>query len=223
VIALAAIATALRSGRAPATVPAAGVLPMPAPLAAAPPPPAAAATPRDAAPFLAAADESERRGHHLDAVAAYERALALDPALARDAQLRANIARILDTRDVAAGIVALELLATRIDPPAREQIAAQASGGAVRELRWRAFALAERDGYGDRIDRLESWSKDLRQASSCDDRRSAIARLRGLADRRAIAALRNARDRFPCIEREAAEAITQLQSGPEPATAHGGS
>jgi hypothetical protein len=225
VLALAGVVTALRSGSSPAERQGAGASldgsPPAAAAAAAAAVPALApamAAPRDTAPLIAAADESFRRGRHLDAVSGYERAIVLDPPRARDPQLRIKIARVLETRDAAAGVVALELLASRVDPPAREQIVAVAAASPVREVRWRAVAIAERDGFAEQIDHAESWIKDLRQATACDERRILIARLRGLNDRRAISALRNARDRFPCIERDAADAITQLQAVPEAAS-----
>jgi serine/threonine-protein kinase len=179
-------------------------------------PGAGAASARDAGSFVTEADESTRRGRHLAALGAIERAILLEPALARDPQIRARIAKVLETRDVAAAMIALELLASRVDPPARDEIVAKASAAPVREIRWRALAIAERDGYGEQVDRLGSWSKDLRQVTTCDDRRGVILKLRELGDPRAIAALRRARGEFACIARDAADAITHLQSQPQP-------
>ncbi len=175
--------------------------------------PGAGAPPRDAGFLLSLADESTRRNRHLDALSAIERAIMLDPAHARDPQIRAKIAKVLETRDLPAAMIALELLASRVEPPARDAVA-KAAAASTREIRWRAFAIAERDGFADQIDRLESWSKDLRQSTTCDDRRAAIGKLRDLADKRAIPALKQARDGFPCVATEAGDAITQLQSQP---------
>ncbi|HWU87187.1 MAG TPA: hypothetical protein VN253_07930, partial [Kofleriaceae bacterium] len=151
-------------------------------------------------------------GRRLDALAAYERAIRIAPELAGDGALRVKVASILDTRDAVAAVVALELLATGLRPAAYDEIVAQASNGKIAEVRHRAFAIADRDGFADRVDRTESWSLDLKQAASCDDRKGAIAKLRSTRDRRAISALRQARAQHACVAREAAAAIEELEA-----------
>jgi hypothetical protein len=71
-------------------------------------------------------------------------------------------------------------------------------------------AIAERDGFAHEIDRVESWSLDLKQATTCEDRSAMIQKLR-TSDRRAIPALRRARQ-ITCVAREAAEAIAHLEA-----------
>jgi tetratricopeptide (TPR) repeat protein len=90
-------------------------------------------------------------GRRADGVAAYERALALDRDLGSDTRLRQNLLVAFDSRDVVAGIVALEV-AARISPPLTDSIAAQAANGTVPEIRQRARAIAERDGFEGSID-----------------------------------------------------------------------
>jgi len=71
---------------------------------------------------------------------------------------------------------------------------AQASTGKLPDARHRAFALAEQLGIDAGIDRIESWSMDLRQSPSCDERRTAV--IQAPRDRRFAArlpALRKAR------------------------------
>ncbi len=148
----------------------------------------------------------------LDALAAYERAIKLDKKLAADAQLRTNLARVLDTKDAVAGVVALEV-AMRLDPPAQDLVKLQAGNGKIGDVRRRAMAIAEREKFSEGIDRVESWSLDLSQASNCDDRLAAIVKLRRIADPRAIPALKRAKT-HRCVEREVTEAIAYLESRP---------
>jgi hypothetical protein len=153
-------------------------------------------------------------GHRADGLAAYERAIALDRALAGDPQLKQNVIKVLDARDAVAAVVALELLASRLQPPAREQILAQASNGKLIEVRHRAFAIAVRDGFADGVDQIGSWSLDVEQATSCDERRGAVMKLRATGDRRALLLLRGLRGKFACNERDVASAIAELEARP---------
>ena len=178
---------------------------------------AATAAPRPPDPgnaMLARAHANVGKGNALEALAQYEQAIAQDSQLAADAQIRADAIKIVTGKDPVAAVVGLELLATRLDPAEHDLIVQQASVGALREVRQRAFAIAVRDSFADRIDRFESFSLDLRQARSCDERRAVIARLRDLSDRRAIGALRRVETQFPCVDREAAEARTYLEAQP---------
>ncbi|MDB4954703.1 MAG: Serine/threonine protein kinase PrkC, regulator of stationary phase [Myxococcales bacterium] len=147
----------------------------------------------------------------LEALAAYERAIALDSARAGDAQIRSNVTKILDGTDPSASIVALELLASRLEPPARDAIVAQAQAAKLADVRHRAFAIAERLGIAGSIDRVESWSLDLRQAATCDEKRTAVIKLGAVGDRRAVPALKKARSQYPCIDRDVADAIAALE------------
>jgi len=148
----------------------------------------------------------------LDGLAAYERALKLDKKLAADPTVRTNVQRVLESKDAVAGVVALEL-AMRLDPPAKDVIKQLATNGKIADVRRRALAIAEREKFSDGIDRVESWSLDLAQASTCEDRLAAILKLRRIADPRAIPALKRAKT-YRCVEREVAEAIAYLESRP---------
>lgn len=151
-------------------------------------------------------------GRKLDALSAYERAIKLQPKLASDEEMRTHAVKLLDTRsDIAAALVALELLAGTVKPPARDVIVAAASTGKHPEVRHRAFAIAEREGIADRVDRFESWSLDLSQAASCEDRRAAVAKLGALGDRRAIPALKRVKV-HKCVAKDVAEAIAKIES-----------
>ena len=164
----------------------------------------------DATAFVEEGHRNYERGRFLAAVTAYERAIVRAPQLANDTQIRTNVRLIARGNDAAAAIVALELLAARLN--ARQDITKLASQGKVPELRRRAFAIAERDGFAEAIDRVESYILDLKDAKACDDRRVAIEKLRVLSDQRAIAPIRQAHDRFPCVTREATDALASLEA-----------
>jgi Tfp pilus assembly protein PilF len=153
-------------------------------------------------------------GRRADGLAAYERAIILDSALAGDPQLKQTAIKALDTRDVVAAVVALELLASRVQPPAREQILAQASNGKVMEVRHRALAIAQRDGFAEGVDHIQSWSLDLEQVTSCDERRAVVMKLRAAGDKRALLVLRQIRGKFACNDRDVASAISELEARP---------
>jgi eukaryotic-like serine/threonine-protein kinase len=149
----------------------------------------------------------------LEGLGAYEHAIKLTAPLAKDDTLRANVIGALGGtgKETVAAAVALEL-ATRISPPAHDEIVAAASTGKAGDVRRRAVAIAEREGLAGKIDRVESGLLDLQQATTCDDRRRAIVRLAATSDRRALVALKRARSQ-KCVEREAADAITRIESG----------
>ena len=150
----------------------------------------------------------------LDAVSGYERALLQDEALATDPRVRANLTTIATGKDAVAAVVALDLLARSVSPPARDVIAAQASKNPSREVRQRAFAIAVRDRFLDTVSVLDSYVLDLQQAKTCDERRLVIGKLRELGDRRATTALRRAKAQFQCIERDATDALAALEPAP---------
>ncbi len=176
--------------------------------------PTADAGPADASSLVARADSDQGRGAMLDAVSGYERALMLDQGLATDARVRANLTKIATGKDAVAAVVALDLLARSVSPPAHDVIAAQASKNPSREVRQRAFAIAVRDRFLDTVSLLDSYVLDLQQAKTCDERRAVIGKLRELGDRRAISALRRAKAQFACVERDATDALAALEPGP---------
>jgi serine/threonine protein kinase len=168
----------------------------------------------DARAFVALGRARLAQHRRSDAIAAYERAIALGREIARDTQIKLDVVKILDTRDTVAAVIAIDFLATKVEPPAREAIVAEASNGKLADVRHRALAVAQRDGFADGVDRVESWSLDLEQATTCDDRRAALIKLRGTGDRRALAVLRRVRGRYACIDRDIDSAISQLEAQP---------
>jgi hypothetical protein len=148
---------------------------------------------------------------NLEALTAYERALTLAPALASDPALRANAKKILESKDAVAAVVAIELLASRVSPPAHDVVIEYASRGKAPEVRRRAFAIAEREGFADKVDRVDSWSLDLATVATCEDRRAIIAKLASTGDRRALPALKRAK-LYKCAEKDAIDAIAQIEN-----------
>jgi hypothetical protein len=164
----------------------------------------------EASSFVSLGHERFAAGRRLDALAAYERALVLSPSLGANTDLRGKLAQILDGKDAVASVIALELLASRMQPPARDAVAAAASTAKLPEVRHRAFALAERDGFDGMVDRVDSYSLDLQQAATCDDRKAAIDKLADSGDARAVPALKKVRT-VKCVEQAAADAIARLE------------
>jgi serine/threonine protein kinase len=166
----------------------------------------------DPASLVALGHQRFAAGKRVDALAYYERALRLSSNVATDDEVRQNLAKALEGKDTVAAVIALELLASQMSPPLREPIIEAASAGKQLDVRHRAFAIAERDGFETKIDRVASWSLDLQQATSCDDRRVAIDKLASASDKRAVAAIKRARA-FKCVEKAADDAIARLESG----------
>lgn len=178
--------------------------------------PAGESTARRADPAtpLQQADSDLARGATLDAVSEYERALSADSTLATSVQIRQNLVAIASGKDTVAAVIALDLLARNVSPPARDAIAAVASKHASRDVRQRALAIAVRDEFVETVDRLQLYVLDLQQAKTCPERRTIIAKLRELGDARAVTALRRAKAQYACIEREATDALATLESKP---------
>lgn len=166
----------------------------------------------DGAAYLVLGHARFAMRRYLEALTAYERALTLEPRLASDPVLRANASKILESKDTVAAVVAIELLASRVTPPAYDVVIEYASTGKLADVRRRAFAIAEREGIADKVDRVESWSRDLQVAGTCEDRRAIIAKLASTGDRRALPALRRAK-LYRCAEKDAARAMAAIQSG----------
>src|SRR5262249_49343619 len=158
-----------------------------------------------------------------DSLAAYETALGLNPALAGDVTMRVNLAAMVGRKDRPKfALQALELMFTKLGPLGHALIIETASRGKSAAVRKRARERAEERGLTGEVDLLGSYSLDLAQGASCKDRREAIPKLRALRDKRAVAALKKARDRRggflnladvnDCLERDAQEAMDFLQA-----------
>ncbi|MFW2389515.1 MAG: protein kinase domain-containing protein [Polyangiales bacterium] len=164
------------------------------------------------------------------ALAAYEKAVQLEPKLAKDKLMRTNLALILDKR--APGVVddAIELLgvlyALNQDWTAGDQLVDMASSSKDTRRRQKAMSVADEVGLGDQVDRLGSYLLDLEQGADCAERKDAVGKLRALGDKKAIPHLRKARKRMrvegalmkrrvntnACLRTAASEAVRYLNS-----------
>ena len=170
--------------------------------------------PGDGEAYLVLGHARFQMKRYLESLTAYERALTLEPKLAGDTVLRANAAKVLDSKDSVAAVVALEILASRVQPPANDAVVQYASTGKLADARRRAFAIAEREGLADKIDKVESWSLDLAAAGTCEDRRAIVAKLASTKDKRALPALKKAK-LYKCAEKDATDAIEAIEgAGP---------
>jgi serine/threonine protein kinase len=163
------------------------------------------------------------------ALAAYEKAVKLEPKLAKDKVMRTNVELMLSKK--APGVVdaALELLGTLYeagDWAAADQLVDLASSSKAPRRRHTALEVADKVGLGHRVDRVSSYALDLDQGETCEIRRDAVGKLRALGDKKAIPHLKNARKRMrtqgafvkrrvntnACLTTAANEAIRYLQS-----------
>jgi serine/threonine protein kinase len=164
----------------------------------------------------------------MQALIAYEKAVSLDPKLANNKRMRANVERMLDSKAPPDVVDAtLDFLGTLVslagDETAADQIIDFASSSKVPRRRHKAVKVAEEVGLSDRIDRLDSYTLDLKQGETCPDRKEAVANLHALGNKKAIPALRKARHRprgglgkkrvntNACLRASANEAIRHLQ------------
>jgi serine/threonine protein kinase len=164
------------------------------------------------------------------ALKAYEKAIALEPKLAKDELMRTNLALMLDKKapgvvDAALGFMGT-LAADIGDGDAEDELVRLASADEVSFRRQQAVDVAEEIGLGSKIDHLTSYTLDLRQGETCADRKAAVAKLRALGDKKAIPSLEAAQKRMrvegglfkkkvntnTCLRTDAIEAVRYLQS-----------
>ena len=179
---------------------------------------------------LLRAHELVAEGQHLGALRAYQRAVGLEPELATSRRMRSNVERMLATKEPRIVDDALDFLGMLVakthDWAAADQLVDLASSSKSEHKRHKALRVAEEVGLGDRVDRLDSYLIDLTRGGTCLARKDAVASLRALGDKKAIPALRKARQRVrtegglvkkkvntnACLRADATEAIRHLQS-----------
>lgn len=200
--------------------------------------------PKDAAAFLTGHRDEVRDepyaqmvlGHaqasaqrNILALAAYEKAVTLEPKLAKDKLMRTNLELMLAKKapgvvDAALGL--LGVLAKSGDWAAADQLVDLASSSKDTRRRHTAMRVADEAGLGDRVDRVGSYVLDLEHGETCAVRKEAVGQLRALGDKKAIPPLREARKRIrvegaikkrkvntnACLVTAANEAIRYLQS-----------
>lgn len=164
----------------------------------------------------------------VQALIAYETAVTLDPQLATNRRMRANVEKMLDRNSPPEVVdAALDFLGTLVsttgDAAASDQLVDLASSSKNSRRRHKALSVAEEAGLGVQVDRLGSYVLDLQRGESCASRKAAVRKLRALGNKKAIPALRKARNRprgglgrrkvntNACLRASANEAIRHLQ------------
>ncbi|MGB5812598.1 MAG: serine/threonine-protein kinase [Polyangiales bacterium] len=153
-------------------------------------------------PYAVMSVGHEQVSKHLpmNALIAYEKSVSLDPALARNKLMRANVESMLERKSPPVVVdAALDLLGTLVsvanDKTAAVQLVEMASSSKDMRRRQKAAAVAHDVGLSAEIDHLASYILDLEQGETCELRKEAVGKLRALGDKRAIPALRAARTR----------------------------
>jgi hypothetical protein len=128
------------------------------------------------------------------ALAAYERALTLDPELETNEKLRAALRAMAGgTQDYAVVAQAFDLWVGRTTDPEATKLVLRSAVHDDIARRKAVQPVIERRKLGDRVDWLAAYSLDLQQEATCEARREAVSKLRALGDLRAVAALERAR------------------------------
>jgi len=122
---------------------------------------------------------------------AYEEALKLDPGLRGDAALLVNLRSELD--DKKTGYAALEMLVQQVGKPAADVLAGVATEDQRKEFRRLAREGCQTLGCLGKVDLVASYSLDLAQGSSCEEKREAVKKLGATGDKRAVEPLKRAR------------------------------
>lgn len=201
-----------------------------------PPPPAVVATAAPADPAeipqapqadphardaLADANNAYFERRRLDAAKAYARVLEMDPDLRHDSGLAANLVGTLGH----AGELPMEIIRKY---PSAEFVyeLGRRTTQPGRKGAQRAAALLNEMGQGGRIDQRGLALTELAEAPICEDRLTAVRKLRALRDPRALPVLRESvkrtwfrDDRNACLREEAMQTISELEKLAPPSTA----
>jgi serine/threonine protein kinase len=127
------------------------------------------------------------------ALAAYDKALALDPALETDQRLRSALRTMAGGRDDYAVVAqAFDLWVGRTtDPEAKKALLLSAVHDDIAR-RKAVRPVIERQKLEDQVDWLAAYSLDLEQDAPCEARRQVVSKLRALGDPRAVGPLQRA-------------------------------
>ncbi|MDB4955180.1 MAG: serine/threonine protein kinase with repeat [Myxococcales bacterium] len=163
------------------------------------------------------------RNEASEALIAYRKALQLDPSLAVDKTVLANVRQMATDADPDVVTNAFDVWVgfTR-DPEAKKALKNAAIAQDLNRRR-AARPVVERYKLGDAIEWLDVYSLDLQQEATCENRKEAVAHLRALNDPRAIEPLERALARkgtspamrnkafSPCLTEDAKAAIAVLK------------
>jgi hypothetical protein len=127
--------------------------------------------------------------------------------------------RLMTDSDGAVYVEAARLLLEFTGDGEARKVLTELASSKNRDQRRAAFALLERLGMDDGIDRTKAFTWELKQGETCELRKEAVAKLRALGDHRAIPHLRLAlakkmRKANRCMIQPAEDAIRYLESLP---------
>jgi hypothetical protein len=156
---------------------------------------------------------------------AYEEAMRLDPGLRGDAALLVNIRSELNEKQT--GFLALEMLVKLVGKPATDILAEVASEDRREEFRHYAREGCVVLDCLKKVDLVASYTLDLQQGRTCEERREAVQKLGATGDKRAIEPLQKARparrglfrrilgsSNNACIAKDIDAALHALGAGP---------
>jgi tetratricopeptide (TPR) repeat protein len=164
---------------------------------------------------VAYADERQQ-----EALSHYREAITLDAGFRGDPVLLSHLDAML--ADPKEADPALDLIVERIGAPAADLLEKVANDSNDLLRRRRAVASLDDIGQGKRVDRVSLAMFELKKASSCDERKVLVDKLREMGDAKALPALRALRGRrvgpiswgaqdTSCMKTELPEAIKALE------------
>lgn len=130
------------------------------------------------------------RRHYAEGLAAYEQAIELDARYLTDARIHEDLKTLLSHRRTREK--ALRFAIDKLGVAAEPLLVDLASHHKNRAVRHAARDAAIKRGLGSKIDKLSSLSLDLKQLSSCSQRKEVLPQLLALDDKRALPALKRA-------------------------------
>jgi hypothetical protein len=150
----------------------------------------------------------------------YRRAMRRDPSYRGDAALLRNVRLLLDDKRLAPE--ALDVMIKDIGKPARDAIAEVPSSEKCTEIRHTALRACADFGCDDKVDKIASYTLDLQQEKTCEERSDAVVHLRKTGDKRVLEPLRRTRRRGSglfgllgggndCMRKELDDAIKALE------------
>ena len=157
---------------------------------------------------------------HQEALVHYREAITLDAGFRGDPVLLSHVDTLLFEPKQADG--ALDLIIEKIGLPAVDLLEKVANDGADLTRRQRAAAALEEIGEGKRVDQVSLSIFELKKATSCEEKKVIVAKLKDLGDVRALPAVRALRGRklgplsfggsdTRCMKTELSEAIAALE------------
>jgi serine/threonine-protein kinase len=126
------------------------------------------------------------------ALSAYRRSLALAPQLERDKTLRANLRAMAGAKDADVVQNAFDIWVGHTSDKDATALLYKALESQDVERRHAALRVMDLYKIGDALPRIQAYTRDLQEEQTCERRAEAVAKLRAIADPRAIPALERA-------------------------------